>query len=45
MNTSKKIIEFKFERTIPKAKSHEKGWNYFLDLFPEQLTDASRQRK
>jgi uncharacterized protein YndB with AHSA1/START domain len=28
-----------------KARSHEKGWNYFLGIFPEQFGDASRQRK
>jgi hypothetical protein len=21
------------------ARSHEQGWNYFLDLFPKQLGD------
>jgi uncharacterized protein YndB with AHSA1/START domain len=23
------------------GRSHEKGWNYFLDIFPEQFKDAS----
>jgi uncharacterized protein YndB with AHSA1/START domain len=23
------------------GKGHEKGWNYFLDLFPQQFGDAS----
>src|SRR5580692_8045160 len=27
------------------GRGHEKGWNYFLDIFPEQFTDASRKRK
>jgi hypothetical protein len=27
------------------GRGHEKGWNYFLDLFPLQFTDASRERK
>jgi len=25
------------------AMGHEKGWNYFLNLFPEQFGNASRQ--
>jgi hypothetical protein len=28
-----------------KARSHEKGWNYFLGIFTEQFEDASRERK
>jgi uncharacterized protein YndB with AHSA1/START domain len=28
-----------------KARSHEKGWNYFLNAFPEQFGDVSRKRK
>jgi len=24
------------------ARTHEKGWNYFLGIFPEQFGDASR---
>lgn len=27
------------------GRGHEKGWNYSLDIFPEQFTDASRKRK
>ena len=27
------------------AKGHEKGWNYFMDLFPGHFTDASRKGK
>ena len=27
-----------------KARSHEKGWNYFLNIFPEQFGDASRKQ-
>lgn len=27
------------------GRSHEKGWNYFLNIFPEQFTDASLKRK
>jgi uncharacterized protein YndB with AHSA1/START domain len=27
------------------GKSHEKGWNYFLDMFPGQFTEASRTNK
>jgi len=27
------------------AKSHEKGWNYFLGIFPEQFGDASPKKK
>src|SRR5262245_55762331 len=26
-----------------KARSHEKGWNYFLGMFPEQFGAASRK--
>jgi uncharacterized protein YndB with AHSA1/START domain len=26
-----------------KARSHEKGWNYFLNTFPEQFGNASRK--
>jgi len=26
-----------------KARSHEKGWNYFLNIFPEQFGNASRK--
>ena len=26
------------------GRSHDKGWNYFLDLFPENFTDASRKK-
>ncbi len=25
------------------GKSHDKGWSYFLDIFPRQFTDASRR--
>jgi uncharacterized protein YndB with AHSA1/START domain len=25
------------------GRSHDKGWNYFLDLFPKKFTDASRK--
>ena len=28
-----------------KARSHEKGWNYFLNIFPEQWADVSRNRR
>jgi uncharacterized protein YndB with AHSA1/START domain len=28
-----------------KARSHEKGWNYFLGRFSEQFGDASRKNK
>lgn len=28
-----------------KAKSHEKGWNYFLDLFPKQFGSAWGKNK
>jgi hypothetical protein len=24
------------------GRSHEKGWHYFLDMFPAQFLDASR---
>jgi uncharacterized protein YndB with AHSA1/START domain len=27
------------------GRSHDKGWNYFLDIFPEQFMDASRKKK
>ncbi len=27
------------------ARAHEKGWNYFLDIFPGQFADASRKGK
>jgi DNA-binding transcriptional ArsR family regulator len=27
------------------GRSHDKGWNYFLDIFPGQFTDASRKNK
>jgi uncharacterized protein YndB with AHSA1/START domain len=27
-----------------KARSHEKGWNYFLNIFPEQFADASHKK-
>jgi uncharacterized protein YndB with AHSA1/START domain len=27
------------------GRGHEKGWNYFLDLFTKQVTDASRKRE
>ena len=27
------------------GRGHEKGWNYFLDIFPEQFGDASRKEK
>jgi uncharacterized protein YndB with AHSA1/START domain len=27
------------------GRSHDKGWNYFLDIFPQQFTDASRKKK
>ena len=27
------------------AKSHEKGWNYFLGIFPAQFGDASGKKK
>jgi uncharacterized protein YndB with AHSA1/START domain/DNA-binding transcriptional ArsR family regulator len=26
------------------GRGHEKGWNYFLDLFTEKFTDASRKK-
>ncbi len=28
-----------------RGKGHEKGWNYFLDIFPEQFKDTSSERK
>jgi uncharacterized protein YndB with AHSA1/START domain len=27
------------------GRSHEKGWSYFLNIFPEQFGDASRKGK
>jgi uncharacterized protein YndB with AHSA1/START domain len=27
------------------GRSHDKGWNYFLDIFPGQFTDASQTKK
>src|SRR5258708_24369612 len=27
------------------GRSHDKGWNYFLDIFPRQFMDASRTKK
>jgi len=27
------------------GRSHDKGWNYFLDIFPGQFMDASRKKK
>jgi uncharacterized protein YndB with AHSA1/START domain len=27
------------------GRSHEKGWNYFLDAFPKHFTDVSRGKK
>ena len=27
------------------GRSHNKGWNYFLDIFPGQFMDASRKKK
>jgi uncharacterized protein YndB with AHSA1/START domain len=27
------------------GRGHEKGWSYFLDIFPEQFVDGSRERK
>jgi hypothetical protein len=27
------------------GRSHEKGWNYFLNIFPEQFTGASGRKK
>jgi uncharacterized protein YndB with AHSA1/START domain len=27
------------------ARGHEKGWNYFLGIFPEQFGDASGKKK
>ena len=26
------------------AKGHERGWNYFLDIFPEQFGNGSRKK-
>lgn len=27
------------------GKGHEKGWNYFLDMFPKQVRNSSRKEK
>jgi len=27
------------------GRSHDKGWNYFLDIFPRQFTYASQENK
>lgn len=27
-----------------RARSHEEGWNYFLDMFPERFAEASRKK-
>jgi uncharacterized protein YndB with AHSA1/START domain len=27
------------------GKRHEKGWNYFLDIFPRQFRNSSRKEK
>jgi uncharacterized protein YndB with AHSA1/START domain len=27
------------------GRGHEKGWKYFLDIFPEQFGNASRKKK
>lgn len=27
------------------GRSHRKGWNYFLDIFPRQFADPSRKKK
>lgn len=27
------------------GKGHEKGWNYFLDMFPKQFRNSSRKEK
>ena len=27
------------------GKGHEKGWNYFLDIFPRQFRNSSRKEK
>ncbi len=27
------------------GRSHENGWNYFLDIFPKQFGDDSRRKK
>jgi uncharacterized protein YndB with AHSA1/START domain len=27
------------------GRSHDKGWNYFLDIFPGQFADASGKKK
>jgi len=27
------------------GRSHDKGWNYFLDIFPGQFTNASGKKK
>jgi hypothetical protein len=26
------------------GRGHEKGWNYFLDIFPEQFGNGSRKK-
>jgi uncharacterized protein YndB with AHSA1/START domain len=28
-----------------RARGHEKGWNYFLNIFPEQFVNRSHQEK
>lgn len=27
------------------GRGHERGWNYFLDIFPEQFGDGSREKR
>jgi uncharacterized protein YndB with AHSA1/START domain len=27
------------------GRSHDKGWNYFLDIFPRKFTDVSRKKE
>ena len=27
------------------GRGHEKGWNHFLDIFPEQFGNSSRKEK
>jgi hypothetical protein len=27
------------------GRGHQKGWNYFLDIFPEQFGNGSRKEK
>jgi uncharacterized protein YndB with AHSA1/START domain len=27
------------------GRLHEKGWNYFMNIFPEQFGDASREKR